>query len=251
MNESKKIYNILRTHREKVVSYGHTPVMTVLVGSQNYDLATENSDYDTFTFVLPSVRDLATMKEPVSTTHEDEFGHINIKDIRLGLNLLKKTNPNSVECFASKYYFTEPGFVDVIERMRNPMILRCDTKHMMMAIGGMSHQLTKRNMPPGKRLSHLLRMRCMVDNYFHLNSNILALSNIELYLRAINAKKDPDNPKWEEEIEQEARIVQEMIDMRMKGYVKDPAEDVIRNAIEDAQVEIIRRVFREDGGQNC
>lgn len=35
--------------------------------------------------------------------------------------------------------------------------------------------------------------------------------------------------------------------MRMKGYVKDPAEDVIRNAIEDAQVEIIRRVFREDG----
>ena len=83
---------------------------------------------------------------------------------------------------------------------------------------------------------------------------IKANANVEVECEAARSEAEKILVQAREQaaqIEQEARIVQEMIDMRMKGYVKDPAEDVIRNAIEDAQVEIIRRVFREDGGQNC
>lgn len=208
MNDEAKIQVALATHNEFVVEQRLTPVMTVLVGSQNYDLATEKSDYDTFTFVLPPFQDIAQLRNPISTTWSDSLGHINVKDIRLALNLLLKTTPNSVECFATKYkmYNKRYAYLSSLPSC----ILRCDTKHMMDAIGGMTHQLKKRNMSPGKRLSHVLRMHCMVYNYFHPDTNILSLTKEEHDL-ALKAKMDPDNEKWNNLIDEYERIVQEEI----------------------------------------
>lgn len=242
MSNFERINEVLADHHRFVrEECGMEPVMTVLVGSQNYGLATENSDYDTFTFVMPTINQLATMRDAVSTTIEAAEGHINIKDIRTALNLLKKTNPNSVECFASRYYITESRYSDLIERLRDPLMLRCDTKHMLIAIGGMAHQMKKRNMSPGKRLSHILRMQCMIDNYFSLGSDILSLG-LEQHYRALQAKKDPDNPQWDAECEAEEAIVQEMIKRHMP-IGKDIAEDEIKKKIENIQEEFIRRIF--------
>lgn len=241
MNDEQKISDVLKKHHEAVRFFGYKPVMTVLVGSQNYGLATENSDYDTFTFVLPKIDDIATLKDPVSKTHEDEYGHINIKDIRLALNLLKKTNPNSVECFASKYYVVEPGFADLIEAARAPVMLRCDTHHMMAAIGGMAHQLTKRNMSSGKRLSHILRMYCMVYNYFDIKKDILSLTEEELKL-AMKAKLDPDNPKWNDLCEEYEKYVQDAIANVNLDYFID-CESYVLSAIRYIQMQITRMVL--------
>lgn len=240
MNDENKIREVLIKHHEAVRSFGHAPVMTVLVGSQNYGLATEKSDYDTFTFTLPKVEDIATLKCPVSTTHEDQAGHINIKDIRLALNLLKKTSPNSVECFASKYYIVEPGF-DLIEVARDPILIRCDTRHMMAAIGGMAHQLTKRNMPPGKRLSHILRMQCMVYNYFDIKKDILSMTEEEQKL-SMKAKLDPDNPKWNDLCDEYEKYVQESIANVDLNYFND-IEPHARKTIEHLQVQMTRMVL--------
>lgn len=173
-----KIQEALRIHHDKVKEK-YSVVMTVLCGSQNYNLDTKTSDYNTYTFVLPNFIDIVMLKDPVSTMMEDEYGHINIKDVRLALNLLKKTSPNSVEWFASKYRIIEPEYTDLFDFYITPETFRCNTRHMMAAIGGMSHQLTKRNMSPGKRYSHLLRMECMVDNYYDLQSDILSLPTLE------------------------------------------------------------------------
>lgn len=181
-----KIQEALRIHHNKVKEK-YSVVMTVLCGSQNYRLDTESSDYDTFTFVLPSVANIAMLKEPVSIMTEDEYGHIEIKDIRLALNLLKKTSPNSVEWFATGYRIIEPEYTDLFDTYITPETLRCSTKHMMAAIGGLAHQLTKRNISPGKRYSHLLRMECMVDNYYNLQSDILSLTEVER-IKALKAK---------------------------------------------------------------
>ena len=164
------IKTALEIHHNTVKEKGYDPIMTVLVGSQNYGLETPNSDYDTFTFVKPTVSDIATLRNPVSKTFEDELGHIDVKDIRLGLNLLKKTNPNSIECFATKHKYVEVGY----EALNNLpwYAFRCDTKHMMMALGGMAHQLGKRNMSAGKRYSHLIRINCMLTNYFDIGSSM-------------------------------------------------------------------------------
>lgn len=191
----QKIYEALNAHHNKVKEKYHV-VMTVLCGSQNYGLDTKSSDYDTFTFVLPSVADMAMLKEPVSTMTEDEYGHIEIKDIRLALNLLKKTSPNSVEWFATGYRIIEPEYTNLFDTYITPETLRCNTKHMMAAIGGLAHQLTKRNIPPGKRYSHLLRMECMVDNYYNLQSDILSLTGVER-IKALKAKMLQNTPFYD------------------------------------------------------
>ena len=54
-----EINRAIRQHHQ-AVQKSYRPVMTVLVGSQNYGLDTENSDYDTCTFILPSPTDIAT-----------------------------------------------------------------------------------------------------------------------------------------------------------------------------------------------
>lgn len=218
----RKIHEALRIHHDKVKEKYHT-VMTVLCGSQNYRLDTESSDYDTFTFVLPSLADMAILKEPVSTMIEDEYGHINIKDVRLALNLLKKTSPNSVEWFATKYRIVEPEYADLFNACITPETLRCNTRHMMAAIGGMSHQLTKRNMSPGKRYSHLLRMECMVDNYYNLQSDVLSLTEVERN-KALRAKMLQNMPFYDEKcFECEQRIkekIESYSDVDMSGIEK-------------------------------
>ena len=248
MNDEKKIGEVLTIHHENVRAAGHDPVMTVLVGSQNYGLATENSDYDTFTFVLPTVNAMASLKDPVSFESGDEYGHINVKDIRLALNLLKKTNPNSVECFASKYFVIEPDEFDtnkdMITILRKSLIHRCNTHNMMASIGGMAKQLSKRNMSPGKRLSHILRMECMVYKYFDIDSDILSLYEVEQKL-AMKAKLDPDNPKWLEECDKHSDIVQRAISHADLNYFSQ-YEEWIDKTISRVQEFFVMRAFSKE-----
>lgn len=245
MNQRElKIREALVIHHYAVAK-DYDVVMTVLVGSQNYGLDTEKSDFDTFTFVLPTLRDIATLRDPVSTTREDEYGHINIKDIRLALNLLKKTSPNSVECFASPNRIIDAGYYDsIMQLLSNPYNLRCDTRHMMMAIGGMAHQLSKRNMQPGKRLSHILRMHCMVHNYFRIDSDLLSLTEEEQKL-AMKAKHDPENPKWEKLIAEYAAIVEEEV-KNVDIHYFDAHEELAKEIIGDVQEELIGKKFRRN-----
>ena len=240
MNQRKlKIREALTIHHNAVAK-DYDAVMTVLIGSQNYGLDTEKSDFDTFTFVLPTLRDIATLRDPVSTTREDEYGHINIKDIRLALNLLKKTSPNSVECFASPNRIIDAGYYDsIMQLLSNPYVLRCSTGHMMMAIGGMAHQLSKRNMTPGKRLSHLLRIHCMVHNYFRIDSDILSLFEDEQQL-ALRAKLDPENPRWEKLIAEYAAIVEEEVKSADVHYFDAHAKQA-KETICDVQKKLIAR----------
>lgn len=236
MNDEQKIMDVLRKHHEFVRERELNPVMTVLVGSQNYDLATPDSDYDTFTFVLPSIKAIAGLAEPISTTLADEHGHINIKDIRLALNNLKRTSPNSVECFASHYKYVEDGFKFLSDMA--PIAFRCDTRNMMNAIGGMATQLKTRNMSSGKRLAHILRLHCMVYNYMNIRSDILSMTEMEHDL-AMKAKLNPNKPDWELLIPEWERIVQEDVEVDL-GYYDDRAKYGLE-LIEYAQVRCVRR----------
>jgi len=167
----KDVMSAVKHHHRLVEDKGFEVVMTVLIGSQNYGLDTENSDIDTFSFILPSATDLAVAAAPKSGEFEVEDGKCMYKDIRLALNLLKKTSPNSVECFLGKYRYYNPVYADILEKyLDNETILNymihCNYSHMLYAMAGMAHQLTKRNMPAGKRYSHALRLYSMSDTFF-------------------------------------------------------------------------------------
>lgn len=241
-----RIFSALDAHHA-IVAEDYDAAMTVLIGSQNYDLDMENSDYDTFTFVVPSLKDIAQLKEPVSTTVDGPFGHINIKDIRLALNQLKKTNPNIVECFSFKYALVSGVYQAELSGLKNPFVLRCNTQHMMNAIGGMAQQLSKRNMPPGKRFSHILRMRCMIRNYFDVGSDLLSLQEEERTL-ALQAKLDKDNPKWEKMIEACAADIKEEISKADLWYFDDRS-DMAKELIDNIQYKLLLKKYCEKEGR--
>lgn len=183
----EQIMGAVKLHHEKVkaelkkldIDY---IVMTSLIGSQNYDLDNENSDIDTFTFFFPKLYDLMSAAEPRHYEFDMPDGKCYVKDIRIALNLLKKTSPNSVEYFVSKYKIYDNDFKKVLVHYLDnnsyiyPMI-HCDYKHMLNAIAGMAHQLTKRNMPVGKCYAHELRL---MEMRYHFIESLNAASVLEL-----------------------------------------------------------------------
>ena len=186
----------VKEHHEFIKSLGYEVVMTVLIGSQNYRLDNDNSDYDTFTFILPSERDLYLGHDPISGEVEVANGKCMYKDIRLALNLLKKTSPNSLECFVSKCRYYEPKYASILTKyLDNEITLNkmshCNYEHMLYAMAGMAHQLTKRNMPAGKRYSHTLRLYSMKDNFLNFTNTFQLLKLLPRdYQEALHAKRD-------------------------------------------------------------
>lgn len=241
---NEKIDRALLSHHN-MVKRRYKVVMTVLCGSQNYGLDTENSDYDTYTFVLPTLTDIAMLKDATSTLEEDEYGHINIKDIRLALNLLRKTSPNSVEWFATPYRIIEPEYEDLIKQYITPEALRCDAKNMMNAIAGLAHQLTKRNMPPGKRYSHMIRMECMVDNYYLGIGNILGMPET-CRRRALAVKTNPDMSVWDERCLEQEEVVKAKIASYKERFAMIMTERIGNAKVNMLQKELMSRYLRSE-----
>ena len=168
--EDEAILAAVQRHHDAVAAQGYLVVMTSLVGSQNYDLDHKDSDIDTFSLIYPTLGDLALAKEPYAGMFEYKDGHCEVKDIRLALNLLRKTSPNSVEYFTSKYKVYNSAFAPILKDYLDDNtklwnMIHCNYQHMLYAMAGMAHQLTKRNMPAGKRFAHALRLDDMLYHY--------------------------------------------------------------------------------------
>lgn len=76
-----------------------------LQGSQNYCLDLPTSDVDTKLIVVPTFKDIALNRRPVSTTHiRANEEHIDFKDIRLYMDTFRKQNLNFLEILFTKYF---------------------------------------------------------------------------------------------------------------------------------------------------
>lgn len=144
---------------------------TSLVGSQNYGLESENSDVDTFTIVLPTYFDFISNTNLISFETECLNGKCVVKDLRLMMNLLRETSPNSVEVVASHYKVVEPDYEMIALAFFNPDTLfyltHANYHNMVNAIAGLAHQVHGRNMSEGKRYSHILRMADMYEQFMN------------------------------------------------------------------------------------
>lgn len=82
-----------------------------LQGSQNYKLDLPTSDVDTKLIVVPSFKDIALNRKPVSTTHiRANEEHIDFKDIRLYIQTFRKQNLNFLEILFTKYAIINPVY---------------------------------------------------------------------------------------------------------------------------------------------
>ena len=198
----------------------HTLVMTSLIGSNNYDLATPASDIDTITFFFPTFEELATGLGMTSGEFEVDDGKCIYRDIRLSLNLLKSTSPNSIEYFTSHYIYIEPTFEDVMNRrLKNPEILfyltHCSYWCMICAINGMAYQMLDRNMPIGKRYSHILRLKSMYKTFMDnsMTKDLLKLTPSD-YQLAQEAKFYDDESKHDAYLSSMTKISEYLWDCR-------------------------------------
>ena len=82
-----------------------------LQGSQNYELDLPDSDIDTKLIVVPTFKDIALNRKPVSTTHiRANEEHIDFKDIRLYMETFRKQNLNFLEILFTPYHCGHPDY---------------------------------------------------------------------------------------------------------------------------------------------
>ena len=256
--EDEAILAAVKRHHDAVAAKGYLVVMTSLVGSQNYDLDDEHSDIDTFSLVYPALSDLALAREPYAGMFEaEDGGHCEIKDIRLALNLLKKTSPNSVEYFVSKYRIYNPAFEDILKEYLDDNtkawnMIHCNYDHMLYAMAGMARQLTKRNMPSGKKYAHALRL---IDMHYHFLNSYNASSVLELRMGgdrdlALAAKR---NKKPDEETElaylEECEQIAGWLDNYRQGFKLNDEQEQIQQyglaLIDSFQWKLFKRYLME------
>ena len=149
-----------------------------LQGSQNYELDYEGSDVDTKLIVVPTFKDVALNRKPVSTTHiRANEEHIDFKDIRLYMETFRKQNLNFLEILFTPYHCGHPDYwkewsrlIDARERIARMNPFRAVKSMKGIALEkyhAMEHAypskldvLAKYRYDP-KQLHHLVR----IDNY--------------------------------------------------------------------------------------
>lgn len=151
-------------------------------GSTNYGLDIETSDIDTKCIVVPSFKDIALMRKPVSTTNilpNDE--HCDGKDVRLYMETFRKQNLNFLEILFTPYfvindlYFTEwMRLVEAREKIAHMNPYRAVKSMQGIAkekYHAMEHRypakaeiIDKYGYDP-KQVSHLVRVRDYLDRY--------------------------------------------------------------------------------------
>lgn len=165
----------------KVIELGYTPLVVNLYGSQNYEMETENSDFDFKAIVLPSIDDVIYNRKPVSTSVEFNGGLIDIKDIRLMWDNYKKQNPNFIETLFTLYFYINPRYANDWFDIRDlaEEIAHADPAKAVKAMYGMAlekqHALCKpypsklelinKYGYDSKQLSHIIRLHELALNY--------------------------------------------------------------------------------------
>ena len=166
---------------DKVVELGYEPLVVNLYGSQNYEMETENSDFDFNAIVLPSIDDVIYNHPPISTSIVFNSGLIDIKDIRLMWDNYKKQNPNFIETLFTPYFCANPKYVSDWSDIRDlaEEISHADPAKAVKAMYGMAlekqHALCKpypsklelieKYGYDSKQLSHIIRLYALALNY--------------------------------------------------------------------------------------
>ena len=154
-----------------------------LQGSQNYGLATDESDIDSKLIVLPTFEDICFARKPVSTTHiceNDE--HIDFKDIRLMFQTFRKQNLNFIEILFTEYRIINPLYEDLWNELiaQNELIGRYNLHRAVTTMKGIAsekfHALEHRYPSrvevidkfggyDSKQLHHLIRIYDFIINF--------------------------------------------------------------------------------------
>jgi len=228
---------------------------TALVGSQNYGLESDLSDCDTFTIILPNYFDFISNAPLISFEREVEDGKVMVKDFRLMMNLLRKTSPNSIEVFSSKYKIFEPDYYEIELSFFNPdtmyYLIHANHRHMVNAVAGMAKQLHGRNMTHGKRLSHALRLEDTVYQYLNTDKgDVLSFHDLSKWALARGCKYSltPEDDDYAiEQLEQVNAKLQQLADEFQTSPEQQNVEYTANRTIGNLQLEATKIYLKNNG----
>jgi hypothetical protein len=227
----------IQDHFEEVKALGYNIVACFLRGSQNYNLDIYNEEYisdiDTVCFILPTFDNFVKNTKLISTTYVRANGeHIEIKDIRLFADLLKKTNPAFVELLFTKYKIINPQYEHYINLLIQDRenIAKLDKNRMIKGIAGIvsqkyhnlchdaphSHEVIEKYGYDPKELHHIFRLYYVIQKYLAGNNweDCINFSDEEREF-LINIKLGKEFNK------QQAILEAEKLDQTMKTFATD------------------------------
>lgn len=162
----------------------HNIIYIALQGSQNYDMQIYSEDYmsdvDVKAICIPSLDDIVRSKKMFSHTYEmEDDSHIDVKDIRLYINLWKKSNPQLLEILFTKYYICMNekfrkilNMGDRIAAANPDKLLNCIMGMQMQKYKALKHpypkikeKIEKYGYDP-KQAHHIIRLLCFGLNIF-------------------------------------------------------------------------------------
>lgn len=135
----KYIYNRVEKHYHYLESLGYNVVAVFAQGSMNYGLYVNDDEYksdvDTKAIVLPTLDDLVNGNKMVSTKYDFEGEQIDVKDIRVMMDMWCKSNPAYLEILFTKYCMFNNKYEtyirqilemgDDIVKMNFPQLAKC------------------------------------------------------------------------------------------------------------------------------
>ena len=161
-----------------VESLGYEVAHISLYGSQNYKLDTKDSDLDYKCVIIPTLDQLVSNSQPVSTTYDFEWGKIDLKDIRVFMETLSKCNPAYLETMFSKFSLTPCNTFNSIRELtpkliteRASLLARASCGMAMEKFNALCHpypsikdKIDKYGYDP-KQLHHIWRLRLIIEKF--------------------------------------------------------------------------------------
>jgi len=233
-----------------------------LQGSQNYGLEIPGSDIDTKLIVVPSFKDIALNKKPVSTTHvRANNEHIDFKDVRLYMETFRKQNLNFLEILFTSYSILNKAYSkewyrlvaarEAIAHMNPWRAVKSMKGVALEKYHAMEHEypskvdvLAQYGYDP-KQLHHLLRIQDYLKRYIDGVPYSICLR--------------PTNPEYLKEVKQGLYTLEEAREIADKSiativddadkfceYYEDKEDAKVRELLEDVQYEIMKIAVQKE-----
>ena len=165
----------IERHKDALLNWGFKEenILGIFVyGSQNYNLDTPTSDWDTKAIVIPTF-DEVLFDKPVSREvsvrrNEDEWEHCEVKDIREMVKMFEKQNINFIETLFTEYKWVNPRFQELWDKFfifKREAIARYDMSQAIKSIVSQTKHTIKQNPINGKKIANGYRLLRFLDKY--------------------------------------------------------------------------------------
>lgn len=207
------IMDRVQKHYDYLQFLGYNVVAVFAQGSMNYGLYINDDEYksdvDTKAIVLPTLDDLVNGNKMVSTKYDFEGEQIDVKDIRVMMDMWTKSNPAYLEILFTKYCILNSKFEDYLKqilemgndivKMNYPQLAKCISGMSKEKVVAMEHpypsqlkDLEKFGYCP-KQIHHIIRLNQLIKDVYQNNisfGDALLLNRLpEFSSYLINVKK--------------------------------------------------------------